>query len=270
MTYETVEASVRGGEPVELYRFVLGQTVYTYTSTEEEVEFGDETYLPTTISRSSINQNDEINRSGVTITVPRDLDIADLYRVYAPAGILAVTVFRLHPTEDVYATVWAGRVLSCAWESVKAKLECESIFSSKKRMGLWRNYQATCPHVLFDSGCRLNRFDYRVSGAIGAVNSGSLNISAAGGFADGYFAGGFVQIPTAEGLYDTRFITSHTGAVVDIPYPFAGAEVGVAVDLYPGCKHTTEDCDTRYSNILNYGGFPFIPPKSPFGGTLVF
>jgi len=270
MTYETVEASVRGGEPVELYKFVVGTSKFLYTSTDSVIEFNSESYIPITISRNAINQDDEINRSGIDVVVPRDEGVANLFRASAPAEIVAVTIFRLHPNEDVFAAVWAGRVLSCEWEGVKASLACESVFSSQKRTGLRRNFQGSCPHVLYGSACQVNKLAHRVAGPVSLISSGSLTVPAAGGFSDGYFDGGFVQFFTVEGLADTRFISEHVGSVVSIPYAFQGIAVGSLVDLYPGCNHTTEECNTKYSNILNHGGFPYTPLNTPFGGASVY
>jgi hypothetical protein len=51
---------------------------------------------------------------------------------------------------------------------------------------------------------------------------------------------------------------------------FDGIAVGQAVTLYPGCDHTTTTCDGKFSNLNNYGGFPHIPTKNPFGGSPIF
>lgn len=37
--------------------------------------------------------------------------------------------------------------------------------------------------------------------------------------------------------------------------------VGDAYEVFPGCNKTTTDCDTKFSNLINFGGFPSIPGK---------
>ena len=53
---------------------------------------------------------------------------------------------------------------------------------------------------------------------------------------------------------------TNTGRVLDlqIPVPF-NITVGDEFDLEPGCDKTTLDCDGRYSNLPNFGGFIFLP-----------
>jgi hypothetical protein len=41
------------------------------------------------------------------------------------------------------------------------------------------------------------------------------------------------------------------------------------VKIYPGCDRTKETCNDKFSNILNYGGFAWIPAKSPFDGSSI-
>ena len=270
MTYKTVEASVSGGEPVELYKFIVGPSSYLYTSSGNQVSFSGGEYEPTAISRTEIDQNDEINRAGISITLPRGAAVTEEFRVYAPSSVVGATIFAWHPTADVYAAIWAGRVLSCEWRGVSATLACESVFSSQKRLGLRRNYQAACPHSLYDVPCGVSKTAYKVAGLITDVTANTLLVDTLGGYSAGYFSGGFVTRTEADGALDTRFITEHGGTSITLSHPFNGAEVGDAVDVYPGCAHTTAACDTKFSNILNYGGFPYVPEKSPFGSTSVF
>ena len=49
MTYNTQEISVAAGQPVELYRFVLGQQVWTVTSGREAITYQVESYQPAVI-----------------------------------------------------------------------------------------------------------------------------------------------------------------------------------------------------------------------------
>ncbi|MDG4870579.1 phage BR0599 family protein, partial [Guyparkeria sp. 1SP6A2] len=50
---------------------------------------------------------------------------------------------------------------------------------------------------------------------------------------------------------------------------FLGLEVGQEIEVYPGCDRTAATCNAKFNNLLNYGGFDFIPPKGPFEGTSI-
>jgi hypothetical protein len=42
------------------------------------------------------------------------------------------------------------------------------------------------------------------------------------------------------------------------------------VTLYPGCKRTSIWCDTFFHNMSNFGGFQWLPNRSPYDGDSVF
>src|SRR3546814_2715916 len=47
---------------------------------------------------------------------------------------------------------------------------------------------------------------------------------------------------------------------------FEDEGAGTAISLYPGCDHRRMTCKDKFNNILNYGGFDWIPTKNPMGG----
>jgi uncharacterized phage protein (TIGR02218 family) len=266
MTYDVTESSIYSGEPVELYKAVRGTTKFLYTSAQQAITYNTETYQPISIERTEIEQNREINRSSITVTVPRDMDIADQFRLYPPADIVSMTVFRGHPSDGEFKAIWVGRILSVEWSGIRAELTCEPIFSSLRRSGLRRKYGAMCPHVLYGVACGVNQLSNQLTGPVTIIGSGTLDINGLSGFADDYFTGGFVRFYTETGLGDTRFITAHTGGQITIPIAFQELVVGDSVDVFPGCNRTMDDCETKFNNLDNYGGWPYIPGVNPFGG----
>lgn len=270
MTYSAVETSLRDGNPVELYKFTLGITDFLYNDSDTDVTYNSETYKALTIFRTVIDQNDEINRSGLKITVPRDNDLADVFRVYAPAEVVSVSVFRGHLSDGNFVNIWSGRVISCDWSGAKANLECESVFSSLKRPGLRRNYQAQCPHVLYGVACGLNQLSHQTTDTVSVISGNTVSVPAVSGFADDYFKGGFLQFYTQAGLGQVRFITEHTSDVLTLVAPITELSVGDSVNVFPGCKHTLDDCTNKFNNLVNYGGFPYVPTVNPFGGGSAF
>jgi hypothetical protein len=38
-------------------------------------------------------------------------------------------------------------------------------------------------------------------------------------------------------------------------------------EIAPGCDLRRDTCAGRFNNLLNFGGFPDIPGRNPFGGT---
>ena len=41
------------------------------------------------------------------------------------------------------------------------------------------------------------------------------------------------------------------------------------IDMAPGCDLRRDTCAAKFGNLLNFGGFPDIPGRNPFGGTSI-
>lgn len=272
MTYDARERSVELGEPIEIYTFGHGSIISRFTSDAVQQVVSGDTYAPAALRRSQIEQSAERARNAITITCARDFPIADLFRVAPPSEVIAVTVRRKHRTDADVAVIWMGRVVNCEWRDSEATLNCEPVSSSLRRMGLRRKYQRQCPHVLYMTGpgqCNVNRATYSTDTTVVSQVGTTLTVAAlAGGVS---YPGGFVEWVTPAGAIERRFISESLGAgVLKLSQAFQGITAGQAVTVSPGCDHTTAMCAGTFSNLDNYGGFPFIPLKNPFGGSPVY
>lgn len=270
MTFDAVEKSTQGGAPVELFTFARDTLRWRYTSADRAVTVLSATFAAAAISRSEIEAGQEIGRSAITINVPRDLPIADLYRVAPPSAPITCLVQQYHEGDGEVATLWTGRILGVEFAGAAAQIRCEPIFTSIKRLGLRRMYQRTCPHVLYGSACKVNKAAQLVAGAVDSISGFVVSVSEADAEDDGHFAGGFLEFEVAASVFERRFITDHTGAALTLATSPFGLAVGMAVNLYPGCDHTLATCNAKFSNAVNYGGFAFMPTKNPFGGDPIF
>src|SRR3546814_7797331 len=65
------------------------------------------------------------------------------------------------------------------------------------------------------------------------------------------------------------YIVDHVGTAITIQrmsYSLQQAiDAGFPFDviLYPGCDHSRATCISKFNNLLNYGGYDFIPVKNP-------
>lgn len=269
MTYETVEESIQSGEPVEFYQFKYGSNSWRFTSADTEEVYLGNTYATAPISRSSVEQGGEMNRSDIQINVPFDNPIAALYQIQPPGQVVNVTIFRKHISDAEVKVIWVGRVLSVEWRGNQAVFTCEAVFTSLRRPGLRRVYSLNCPHDLYGIGCAVNKLTYKAVGTVTGVSGTTINVTEAALKPDGYYDGGYIKWNNG-GVLEHRLIVGHTGDALTISFPTVGLAASEQIDMYPGCAHDMTTCDTKYSNILNYGGFAFIPGKNPFGGSNVF
>lgn len=271
MTYDAIETSVRDAQPVELYTFTRGPEVFRFTTAQETHTFSGLTYTAFPIQRSKIEATQDVSRNPINFTADNTLPFVQQYIAAPPTDIIDVTIQRFHVTDVAQEAVvfWLGRVVNVKFRDDEVQIRCEPIFTSLKRPALRRLYQSNCPHLLYGPVCTVNRLSFLTNATITMVSGITLTAVAFGSQADGYWTGGLIEW-TNNGLINKRFVTAHTGQVVTINLPFAGIQPTDSVQIFPGCDHTLTTCVTKFSNELNYGGFPYIPVKNPFAGTPVF
>ncbi len=206
MSYNTQEISAAAGQPVELYRFVLGQQVWTVTSGREAITYQVESYQPAVIRRSAVEQSPEFARNGIDLECARDFAVAQLFAAARPNGVVSLTVFRNHFGDSEYITWWKGRVASVVFAGSTAKIRCESIFTALKRPGLRAHYQTGCRHALFDPGCGVNNQAYKLAGTVASFSGLNVTSSTFLSQASGWLTGGYLRVAGVP-----RMITNHSG-----------------------------------------------------------
>lgn len=251
---------------VELYRFSSPGVEFLYTSHEFDVEtmgHGDYRSLP--IERNALALGAEAAKSALELRLPPDCDLVrhllDAAITGAGTSVLLQYVVRIEGFAfwSHIATRWMGRVLGIEVSGDAARLHCESVQVSLKRIGLRRLYSRNCSHVLYSAACGALPL------AAPAVVTGSdgRTLYLDGGTppeVSGALAGGWLA--TAAG--QRYMIVADHGYAIEMLTPVA-IEPGSVVTLVAGCDHSTDVCDARFDNLDNYGGFPFIPGKNPFG-----
>lgn len=268
MTYDASERSAQGGSPVELYRFARNTKEWFFTSNDVNVTYAGDTYVATTLQRSSIEQTSEQARNALKLTVRRDMDIAELYRVAPPKDIISLTVIRQHRGDNDPAVIWIGRVMNVDWqEGGQAVINCEPVSTSVKRQGLRRLYQRQCPHPWGSAACGVDKEAHKIDTTVTAVSGLTVTVAA---LLDRPYGGGWIQKADADGNLERRFIRSFSGLTLTLSQAFQDLEEDDAVTVYPGDDHTMATCDGVYDNILNFGGMPYTPTKNPFDGSPVY
>jgi uncharacterized phage protein (TIGR02218 family) len=132
---------------------------------------------------------------------------------------------------------------------------------------LGRIYQKPCTAVLGDKGCR---FDLKTAGYFAEVPVERVEdrrILRWAGFTDfdaQWFQRGRLDILSGDGaglwgtIKDDRF--DGKDRVVELWEPMRGVlEAGTVVRLTAGCDKRFKTCAAKFSNVLNYQGFPDVP-----------
>lgn len=263
------ELSVQDGKPVYKFHFSQGGVDYRYTSAAYIISDINGTYTPESVTASNITQTNQLAKNGIQITLPRDNALAQLFLGKVPETNTSLTIYRGHVDADAGDLYWRGRVTSAMAAGDDVTLECEDIFTSMQRPGLRARYQKGCRYALYSPKCGIDIASFAFAGTVLSASGFTLTLDTIGSSpedGEGYFAGGIVEL--ADG--SMRYVMSQDGLVLTLLSPFEDLIIGggLAVTLYPGCNHTTADCRDKFSNLLNYGGYPYLPGKNPFQNSV--
>lgn len=272
VTFNTIELSEAQGEPILLFDFAVGLAHFRYTTADRPITFSSALYSPAAIQRAAISQSSDIKRQTLKITAPRDISIATLYASTPPSAPVALTIWSAHygDPDQQYIVDWMGRVIAPRWLGSMVELSCEPAYTSVQTLGLRRRWQRGCPHVLYGGACGAVKTSFRIATTLSAVSGFDITSIDFAGLPDGSYAGGYIEWTDANGITQQRSIDHHVGNTVTIAYGADEVIVGLSLFAYRGCKHTMNACDTDFSNLVNYGGTPYIPTINPFSGDPVY
>lgn len=266
--FTDLEYSVDSGEPFELYEFTRGTWSLYLTTRKTEFYVHDlQIFEPSSIIRGGITHGEDMAQGALELKLPRGSELVEDFFAYPPEITTSVTVKKLHRglTYEDAVVIWKGRIAAVDTQNDEVTITCESIYASMRRVGLRLRCELICQHSLYSEQCGADqpavRFDDTISGV---TNPTTLVMSATSGYADGWFTGGVL-----EWINDSRFITYHSGNTLILSRPLSGLAAGILVALYPGCSLTVSDCKTKFDNLVNYLGFPWMPTRNPFAGPLV-
>lgn len=282
MSFNEREISNQEGQPVALYRFQWGNTFWFYTSadrpiTRTEIVSGAPTeveYQPLAISDNGMVQGGE-QSNDFTINAPNNIPLAVLYRGTPPSGTIYLIVRRKHHGDDDAPVWWIGTVGNVKRpDDVAVNIIGRTLTSTFQRSGLRLSWQRSCPFILYDGNCKADPELFGVAGTVTAKDGVSITVTGGTVGEESKYRGGFIKWEAdVNGTMERRGI-EQIGDIGSGVFQLFGRpdrlEIGTEIMLYPGCAHTPTACDTDFDNLANYGGYDFMPGKSPFDGTPVF
>jgi len=120
-------------------------------------------------------------------------------------------------------------------------------------------FGATCQNTLYDSVCGLPAGAFSTQASAGAGSTSSLIISsvALAAHAQGKLV--FSSGANAGVAATVKLAAPGVSLTLAYPLPFTPT-AGDAFTVYYGCDRTQGTCQTRFNNLANFRGFPFVPP----------
>lgn len=133
-----------------------------------------------------------------------------------------------------------------------------------------KTYTAACQKTFGGqeyAGCMVDLSLITVTGTLTAVTSSSIFRDAARTEDADWFAAGTVQFTSGAnaGLKATEVKIYSANGTIETWEPFYYPPViGDAYTLIPGCRKRLADCRDKWSNVINFGGFSFVPTGSQY------
>jgi len=262
LTYATSEVSQYDGEPYFLYTFTKGSTINRFTSHYEDVSYSGNTYTASSIRHQSINQSGQLERVTLEVVFPKSSTFAQTFFTPNYSNVQTLTILRFHhEVTSGFEVMWKGRVISYEARDDEIVLTCESVQTTMRNAGLRGKFHRTCRHALYDDNCGVDINSFYTSLSISSIDGFDITFSSTGQD-DGYYKGGVME---KDGEF--TFIRSDVSNVLSVQYLIEGLTAGDTVRIAPGCDLTKETCVNKFNNVVNFGGFPYIPNKNPFTGN---
>ena len=279
MTYDTLEASPDAGRPLFLYRFTEAAASWRFadratdwTTPAEAIE-GEPglVWTASAVTHGNVVQSSDPRRVDLAVTFPISDAFARRYLGPRSGTVTTLTIYRGHaPVPAELVAWWKGRVVSARTEGERILLRCESLFTGMRREGVRARYQRLCRHALYAGGCRLDIEAWFTAGTASARAGLQVTVVEAAARADGWYRGGVLRHAGLMG-----FIVRHAGHTLTLSGRMPELEAAIdaagpaAVEIAPGCDLRPTTCQARFGNLPNFGGFPDIPGRNPFGGSSI-
>lgn len=239
-------------------------SVFAFTDHDVAIRFGGITYSPSSaFDASAISTRSELN-----------VDNLEVIGLIDDAGI---TEDDIEAGKWDGASVWIRRVnwrdLSMGAEILRVGeiggIQRRSGQYVAEMRGLMQKLQTnvgrvitpTCDATLGDARCGVNLEALRVSAVVTTATSRRLLTASGLAQAAGYFDRGDVTFVDGLNAGVRMEIKQHTASGVlalqlALPYPLTP---GDAFTVVPGCDKLKSTCKTKFSNVVNFRGFSFVP-----------
>lgn len=170
----------------------------------------------------------------------------------------------MSPPGTVVGTIawFYGRVAEVDIGRTRMQIKVKSLLDLLTIQMPRRLYQAACTHVFGDAMCGFDRTTMQQTiTAIAGTSQSRIYYSGAAPSPTTLFDNGTLVGATGANTGYKRSIARVESGVVFLLEPWIFlADVGDTFTMLPGCDHKKETCDTVFSNLDRFGGFPYIPP----------
>jgi len=234
--------------------------VVGFTSHDVAVTYAGVTYDPLGFSPTALESNSTLAVANaeaqllIDSTIITETDV--IAGKYDHAAIEILRVNWSSPTaHDLLISGWVGEIRldqGRFTREVRSKMQL-------LQNNIGRVLEKDCDADLGDARCTVNLAAITVTGTVTAVASQSSFTDSARTEADGLFDFGAVTFTSGanSGLSMEVYAYSADTFTVRLPFPYP-IQIGDTYSVYPGCDKIEATCKTKFSNFVNYRGFPHL------------
>lgn len=242
-------------------------TVYAFTDHEFPLTVGGVTYEPAPglesvkyTSTSDVQvSNQEIGAA--MVDVPEE-DL--LGGVFDSADVEAAWCSWKNPSYGRLIT-FKGTIGEVNWSEVGFVADIVSFMKQLER-SIGHTYTSSCRHELFGStapgrigACTLSATSFTHTGTVSSISISKWKFVISVSQADNYFSNGVITFTSGNNAGLSATIKKQTGTTIELLLPTAfTVQVGDAFSIVAGCDKTLDTCKNKFSNVVNFGGFPHI------------
>lgn len=185
------------------------------------------------------------------------------YDAYGAAPVDVVTLF----TGKVSTISKIGRTHAIVkLKSPMILLDMDMPRNSYQAGCIWNLYDDSINTGIVGTGCKLLAFDFVQNGVVESatestivVDGGVITPTGADSLAN-YAQGTLVFTGGANTGLRTSIKTNDTTTIYFRFPPITGILPGDTFQYYPGCSKKFSTCDDKFNNLVNFRGFPRVPP----------
>ena len=266
-TFEQNERA--NSQPITLYTFARGATVWRYTDQDADVTDSGVTYRAAAIAHGDYQKTDESAAGETTVTVSEETPIvADLDAIGMDGVPITCTIRQTHALVGTPSTAvrFKGRVTQRKIGNGSCEFTVASLAALFERPLLRVLHSPTCQWTVYGPGCGVDPGPFTTTGCVvSAISGQTLTVADAALQADDYYTAGYVTVETGSAAGEKVFIQTHTGSslacLTRLP---AGLTTSDTVAITAGRDGLEETCRTKFSNIAYFLGFARMPEVNPF------
>jgi uncharacterized phage protein (TIGR02218 family) len=261
----------------DLFTFTLiGGGVVRYTTAGSDIVLDGHTYLANDVI---------IKRSRIRTMIGVEVDTLDLTVIaqstHLLGGVPWLTAARNGALDGAYVrvsrlfmTAWGdvslgapllfeGRVASLEVGRTEARLHVNSLLEVLNIQMPRNLYQPGCLNTLYDASCTLVKASNGTASSVSSTSSTTV-INCGLSQAAGFFDLGTITFTSGINNGVQRSVKSYAPGVVYLIAPLLLAPgVGDTFTAYAGCDKKQATCSGKFSNLVNFRGFPYVPaPES--------